>query len=145
MKDTTGKDLKRFNYLLGETEAAYHEASLRLGLSDSAMRILYAICDSGDGCALGTIRRHSGLAKQTMNSALRKLEAQGALYLESVGGKEKTAHLTEAGKALAEKTAVRILNIENNIFACWSDEEVKEYLRLTEQFLNGFRKRAAQL
>ena len=52
---------------------------------------------------------------------------------------------TEAGKALAEKTAVRILNIENDIFACWSDEEVKEYLRLTEQFLNGFRKRAAQL
>ena len=43
----SSKELRRLNYLMGETNAAYHEAALRLGLSDSAMRILYAVCDRG--------------------------------------------------------------------------------------------------
>lgn len=34
--------LKRFNCLLSETDAAYHEAALRQGLNDSSSRILYA-------------------------------------------------------------------------------------------------------
>ena len=39
------KEMKRYNYLVGEIDAVYHEASLKLGLSDSALNILYAICD----------------------------------------------------------------------------------------------------
>lgn len=145
MSENTRRDLKRFNYLFGETEAAYHEAYLKLGLSDSAMRILYTICDNGGSCPLQTIRRHSGLTKQTMNSAIRKLEAEGVLYLEKAGGKAKTAHLTAAGSTLAQGTAMRILNIENDIFACWPAQEVQDYLRLTEKFLADFKERTARL
>lgn len=47
--------MKRFNYLTTEIDAAYHEAALKLGLSDSAMLILYAICNSGDECPLSDI------------------------------------------------------------------------------------------
>ena len=145
MSETTRRDLKRYNYLFGETEAVYHEAYLKLGLSDSAMRILYTICDNGGSCPLQTIRRYSGLTKQTMNSAIRKLEAEGVLYLEKAGGKAKTARLTAAGQTLAQNTAMRILNIENDIFACWSAQEVQVYLRLTEKFLSDFRERTARL
>lgn len=41
------QDMRRCNYLLGETEATYHEIALKLGLSDSAMKILYTICEAG--------------------------------------------------------------------------------------------------
>ena len=145
MLKTTREKLSRFNYLLGETEAAYHEVSVKLGCSDSAMKILYAICDNGGCCALRTIRRRSGLSKQTMNSALRKLEAEGILLLENDGAKAKNARLTARGQAVAARTAVRILQIEKDIFACWSEEEVESYLRLTERFLTNFKERAAQL
>ena len=37
------EEMRKLNYLLSEIDAAYHEASQMLGLSDSAMQILY-IC-----------------------------------------------------------------------------------------------------
>ena len=39
MSSLISRDMKRFNYLLGEMDAAYHEISLKLGMSDSAMII----------------------------------------------------------------------------------------------------------
>ena len=36
--------LKRFNCLLSETDAAYHEAALRQGLNDSSSRTRGAFC-----------------------------------------------------------------------------------------------------
>ena len=36
-------DMKRFNHLISEIDAVYHEAALKLGLSDSAMLILYTV------------------------------------------------------------------------------------------------------
>lgn len=52
MEYNFSKIMRRYNHLLGETEAVYHEMSLKLGLSDSAMIILYTICDSGTSCLL---------------------------------------------------------------------------------------------
>ena len=37
------KQLRRFNRLVGETDAVYHELANRLGLSDSAFQILYTL------------------------------------------------------------------------------------------------------
>ena len=42
----------RYNYLVGEIDATYHELSTKFGLSDSMMRILYTICDC---CAVDTV------------------------------------------------------------------------------------------
>lgn len=145
MTRTTQERLNRFNYLLGETEAAYHELSLKMGYPDSAMKVLYAICDNGGSCPLRTIRRRSGLSKQTMNSAIRKLEAEDVLQLELDGGRAKNARLTAHGQAVAEATAMRIIQIEKDIFACWSEEAVETYLRLTERYLADFKERTAQL
>ncbi len=145
MSSLISRDMKRFNYLLGEMDAAYHEISLKLGMSDSAMIILYTICDIGDCCLLTEICRLSGLSKQTVNSALRKLEAQGTLYLEKAGPKGKKVCLTEAGKALAERTALRLLRTEDAILASWPRQDVEKYLDLTERFLNALRKEAEKL
>ena len=42
------KALRRFNHLFSETTEAYHDASVRLGLSYSMMQILYTVYDYGD-------------------------------------------------------------------------------------------------
>lgn len=49
------KEFIRFNQLSTKIDAAYHEMSLKLGLSDSAMMILYSICIKGDSCLLQEI------------------------------------------------------------------------------------------
>lgn len=145
MRGKTQASLNRFNYLLGETEALYHDLAYRLGLSDSAMKILYAVCDAGDPCPLQEVRRRSGLTKQTVNSALRKLEGEGILYLETTGTRGKQVCLTEAGRDLAGRTVVRIIGLENDLFASWAPEDVQTYLALTERFLTDMKQRAAAL
>ncbi len=130
---------KRYSYLTSEIDAAYHEAARRLGLSDSAMRILYTICLHGSDCPLSDIVSLTGISKQTVNSALRKLEDAGAV--ETVGKKTKRVYLTAEGKCLAQNTALRVMKIEDEVFAAWSDTEVVRYVALTEKFLSDFKEK----
>lgn len=145
MREPISKAMKRYNYLLGELNAVYHEMSLKLGLSDSAMIILYTICDQGKRCPLQDICRYSGLSKQTVNSALRKLEAEGVIYLVSAGSRNKTVCLTEKGMGLAERTVKRIMQAENEIYTSWPEQDVEKYLELTEHFLTALQEKAERM
>lgn len=145
MNSKISNELKRFNYLFGETGAAYHEMHLKLGLSDSAGSILYALLENGGSCLLQHICHYTGLSKQTINSALRKLEAKNIIYLEMAGTKNKMVHLTETGRILAEKTAGRVIEAENEIFASWPREDVEKYLQLTENYMQALKEKAKNI
>lgn len=143
MDNNTVSGIKRFNYLISETDAAYHELALRSGLSDSAMQVLYSICEYGNDyrCPLKEICRRTGISKQTLNSAVRKLETEGFLYSEALKAKNTVICLTDEGKRLAERTAMKVIEIENDILDSWSKEDVETYLELTERFLKDLRSR----
>lgn len=145
MEHITSKELKRFNYLSSEIDQVYHTACQRLGMADSAMIVLYTICDHGGSCGIWEICRESGISKQTINSALRKLENENKIYLESVGGKNKKVCLTKEGEQLAEQTALKLIQAENEVFASWSEEELGIYLNLTEKFLNEMKEKIKTL
>ena len=138
------QEMRRFSYLVGETESLYHALARRLRLSDSAMGLLFVLCDEGGACPLQLALRHSGLSKQTANSALRRLEAEGIVYLEPLG-RGKRVCLTEAGRALAEATVARVMAAENAVLAAWPAEDVAEYLRLTERYLVDLREKTKDL
>ncbi len=138
MKNEMKDICRQYNYLASELDTAYHNASYVLGLSDSAMRILYTICLGGDCCMLSDIIRLSGISKQTINSALRKLEAEGTVYLETAEGRKKKVCLTEQGKALAQRTVVQLQKMEDKILSSWTPEEQAIYVSLTERYLNDF-------
>lgn len=145
MKTYISNEMKRFNHLIGEIDAVYHDMALKLGLSDSAMAILYTICNNGESCLLQEICRLSGISKQTINSAIRKMEDDDIVYLEQISGKSKNVCLTEKGKSLAENTALKIIKFENNIFASWAKEDVEKYLSLTEMYLVAIKEKNNQL
>lgn len=138
-------ELKRFNYMITETNAEYHHIAQKMGLSDSAMLILYSVCDNGGSCALSDICRYSGLSKQTIGTSLHKLIADGYAALDESHGKLKTVILTEKGTAFAEETVIPIMRIENEIFGEWSKSELETYLSLTQRFLDSFREKNAAL
>lgn len=136
--------MKKINSLLGETDAVYHEAAVRLGISDSVMVILYQLSSNGGVCAVSEFAR-SGLSKQTANSALRKLENGGMISLESAGGLRKNARLTESGKKFAKKTVYKLIKIENEIFDSWSEEEIKKYIELNQKYLDHIREKIQKI
>lgn len=135
MEKSSLSSLKRYNHLVGEIDAVYHEASLKLGMSDSVSKILYTICNVGSSCLLHDICKQTGLSKQTVHSAIRNLEAKEMVTLELVGGKSKKVCLTEKGEIFAQKTARRLIDMENRILSSWPKEDVQTYLKLTERFL----------
>lgn len=145
MEKLLSPEMKRFNYLLSETNSTYHEAALKLGLSDSAMQVLYAICNHGDRCMLSDICKLSGTSKQTINSALCKLEEEDIVYLEDCRGRKKRVCLTQTGQALVEKTVSKIIELENEIFDSWSDSEREIYLELTQRYLSSLREKVKEL
>lgn len=136
---------KRYNYLVMETEAVYHDASVKLGLSDSISLILYTICNNDGICLLGDICRLAGMRKQTLNSAIRKLEAEEIVYLKAADGKKKYVCLTEKGKMLSEKTVLKLIRIENEILESWTEDERETYVRLAEKYLKSFKEKIKNL
>lgn len=146
MSIQSSASLKRLNHLQSEMSVTYHEMSLVFGLSDSVMQILYTICDSGgESCLLHDICYLTGLPKQTINSALRKLEEEQIIYLEPVDRKNKRVCLTQKGMQLAAQTAGKIIEAENRIFAEWGTETAEQFLSLNERYLECLQKELKQL
>lgn len=139
------KELKRLNQMFSEIGVVYHEAAWKLGLSDSAMSILYSICNLGDGCLLSDVVFYSGISKQTINSALRKMEQEGVLRLEASKGRKKQICLTEKGRQLTEDTVSHIIKMENEILEGWTKEERENYFRLTEKYLEDVKRSVGKM
>ncbi len=136
---------RQFHHLWNEIDAVYHVAARKLGLSDSALIILYTICSQGEACLLQDITRLSSISKQTVNSALRKLEREGFVYLEPAGRRKKKVCLTEQGKQLAQDTVWKIIATEKAIYRSWTNQEQAFYLALTQRFLTEFREKIQAL
>ena len=146
MSVQSSTSLKRLNYLQSEMSVVYHEMSSTVGQSDSVIQILYTICNNGgESCLLRDICNLTGLPKQTINSALRKLESDDVLYLESAGFRNKRVVLTEKGKQLAMQTAGKVIDAENRIFDQWGAEAAEMFLALNERYLECLRKELTRL
>lgn len=144
MTERIKTEAKQYNHLISEIDNTYHEAAVSFGMSDSEMMIVYTAAEQDGSCMIGDITK-SGISKQTVNSALRKMEKEDKIRLENARGKEKRIILTPHGEELAERTARRIINAENRIFSSWEREEWELYLKLTERFLASLKEEIKEL
>lgn len=145
METMNQSEARRYNRIIAEIDEVYHEIAVKQGFSDSAMAILYVLSDNDGTCRLTELIRQSGVNKQTINSALRRLEKDQIVYLESAGGKSKRVCLTEKGLAIVHETVDRIFELENEIYASWSKEEWELYLQLTERYLCQLREKMKEI
>ncbi len=137
--------MHRINYLNAELNALYHQASLKLGLTDSASIVLYTIYDNGEDCLLSDIYKQSGVSKQTVSSAIRNLEKKHILYLEQHSGRAKKVILTEAGREYVQETVARLYDAEAAAFASWTEEEISAHIGYMEKYIQSFREQTERL
>ena len=130
----------QYTYLAGEINALYHEAAVKMGIPDSVQNILYVICERGDSCLQSEISKLTGISRQTINSAIRKLEKEDIVYLEQGKGRNTIVCLTEKGKRYAVEKIHPLFEIENKIWNEWTEEEQQEYLRLTQKYRDALKK-----
>ena len=129
---------KELNHIMESTDALYHKAALKLGLSGAEMTILYILYETGDGCPQREIYARTGISKSTINTAIKKMESEGFITLKATDGRSTAIFPTKEGKALIKNTIGKLVGIENSIYESWSIEDREAILRLNRDYMEKF-------
>ncbi len=141
---TIAEQIETLNQHLKETDAVYHNAAVRFGLSDSAFWILYAVSDPRRTYTQQELCDSWSYTKQTINSAIQSLIRRGYIVLEPVSSarNSKVVRLTEAGTAFSEQTVQLLWQADQQAFGRLTQEERQTFLALSEKYLLLFQEEA---
>ncbi|MBR4027569.1 MAG: winged helix DNA-binding protein [Lachnospiraceae bacterium] len=139
------ENVRKYSILTCEIGALYHKAAVKVGLSDTAMQVLYIVCMFENECLLSDVIRLSEISKQTVHSAVSRLEKEEFLVLKEYDKRKKLICLTEKGEKLAQDTVVQIMELENEIMNEWTKEEQEQYIILTERYFMKFKESLIKL
>lgn len=136
---------KECNELISLIEGCYHEAALKLNLTDSEFDILYVLSAHEEGCKQSILYKETGMTKSTANTTIKKMEREQLLYLTRGTGRNTCVFLTEKGKQLMENTIYKVIQMENEIYDSWSKEEQEVFLKLNRDFVEQLNKKIQDL
>lgn len=118
-----------YNQLLKACDTIYHDAAVRAGLSDCAFWILHALHDADHPLTQSEIGDNASMPRQTVNSALKKLEKDGYLTLAKIDGKMgKTIHLTKLGGEFVQRHIAPLAAAEERVCATFTQQEQEAFL-----------------
>lgn len=130
--------LSEYNCLFKMNDKMYRDAVKSFGISESAFWILYAIRNASEGITRREIIQHNFLPPQTINSALKKMEADGYVELRTGADRRtKQVFLTEKGEALSAKTVDCLIAVEVEASEKLTQEEKSEFLRIFSKYISA--------
>lgn len=111
-------DPLELDYLYKEADRIYYLFARRCGLSTCAYWMMYDIERAGGSIALIELSDSWSYSKQTINSAIKSLEARGLISLAFAEGsrRNKVASLTDEGKRFTERYIVPAQQAERRAF-----------------------------
>lgn len=127
---------RQLDVLYQKTDKIYYELARGCGLSETAYWILYALEVSGGSATQARIAEEFSYSRQTVNSALKTLEARGLaeLCFAEGGRRAKAVRLTAAGRAFSDERIVPAIDAEERAFATLAPAERAEFLRLAAAY-----------
>lgn len=130
-----------------ETDGIYHSIAKHYGLSDCAFWILYTICESEKFYTQSELCDVIFLSKQTVNSALKKLEADGYIELKQTGNnrKNKQIRLTPLGEIFERENIESVFNMEQRAFECFLPQECDAFFMLNQKYVSQLREEANKI
>lgn len=136
MQDRTDALLLKYNAMVKRNEDVYRRAARQSGLSESAHWILYTLLINPRPVSQREICDMTYQPKQSINSALKKLEQDGHIRLAFGENNRKTKliHLTPGGRMLAEATAGRVIQAEKNALSKLGEVECAKLYALFETY-----------
>lgn len=138
MTDKIQLELIQYNQLQKKFEDLYSSFAKMCGLSDSVFWIIYSVMEREEPYTQTELCNMWSFSKQTINTALKNLEADGIIRFQVLeeNRKNKQIFLTDKGLSFAQKTVIPFMDIEKRAFGALDDDERKEFLRLTQKHLN---------
>lgn len=125
--------------LYNEIDRLCHEFAKSCGLSDCAYWTLYALAEADDAVALRDLCAAWFYSKQTVNSALRSLEAKGLVHLDYAEGcrKSKELSLTDAGRSFCSAHIAPAMRAEARAFGTLTSDERQMLVQLTRRYADA--------
>lgn len=147
MEDAVGSSIVTYNQLAKELDELYQLYAKKSGLSQAAFWILYCVHERREPYTQKELCDIWSYSRQTINSALKNLETQGMVYLDSQpdNRKNKLILLTDTGKRLVERIIVPLAEAEKNVFIQMGADDTQAFLTLTRRHLELFRREISQL
>lgn len=142
MGETLRARLGRYNQLCRGYDDIYRQAALEAGISFVPYYILLMLCSSDTPQTQSDIQKNSFYPKQTVNSAVLRLQKLGYLTLQPQG-RRKILALTDAGAEFCQRKVFPVLNAEQESFMELSPAEQEQLLLTAEKHLQLFRQRVA--
>lgn len=142
----SGKRFSEYNELLKENEKLYRNAVKNVGLSDCTFWILYFLRDCGADMTQSDICSAMFVPRQTVNSALKRMENDG--YIELLAGNDrrsKLVHLTERGAAVAAETVDRVIAAESGALEELTEEEQDILFPMLCKLTDSLRKKMSDI
>lgn len=134
IKSNLPEILVRHSLIHKQMAFAYRKVSQAFNLPETALWLIYCLKDVGE-CTQSYLCERMSQPKQSINTALKKLEKEGYVTIQPNGTNRKTKYvqLTAKGEEFAHKTTDQIVEAEKIAFSYLSDEEVEMYLQLYER------------
>ena len=127
--------LLAFNAAMKHVDDVYRRAVRQYGLSECAFWILYTLRVEEKSFTQAEICEFLVEPKQTVNSALKKLVAEGYLALSAgTDQRSKLVRLTPKGEQLARERVDCIPEAEAAALRAMSPDDRAAFLRLTRQY-----------
>ena len=138
--------LAKFNALSKESDNLYRGLAREWGGSECALWILYTLRAEKPPVTQKAICDILHAPKQTVNSAMKALEAGGYLRLEpGPDRRRKQVVLTEAGERLARESADKIILAEEAAFGAMTEPEREMFLILMGRFVRALREEIQEI
>lgn len=144
---TFSRFIREFNEADKEMNIIYHRLARHYRLSDSVFWVLYLLGEARGSMTQTKLCSALFLSKQTVNSALKKLESRGYLRMESMSGdrRNKLLSLTARGEELLRLAVEPTLSMEERAFLRLTPEERRTFLDPSHRYLNAIREEAEPL
>ena len=135
MSKHLSKKMLELNEIMKETDDLYRNLAKKFKMSDCMMWILYILREDDRAVTQSDICNLMCMPKQTVNSSLKKMEAEGYIELLNINDKRsKQVCLTEKGVDLANNTVDRIISKENNALSKMDNEEQALFINLFKKY-----------
>jgi len=135
MSKHLSKKMLELNEIMKETDDLYRNLAKKFKMSDCMIWILYILREDDRSVTQSDICNMMCIPKQTVNSSLKKMEAEGYIELLSINDKRsKQVCLTEKGVDLANNTVDIIISKENNALSKMDKEEQALFINLFKKY-----------
>ena len=135
MKNNSSKRMLEFNEVMKENNDLYSNLAKKFKMSDCMLWILYILREENKVLTQSDICNMMCIPKQTVNSSLKKMEAEGYIELLNINDKRsKQVSFTEKGVDLANNTVDIIISKENNALSKMDEKEQELLINLLRKF-----------